>query len=116
MTTPAQLAKEIVRSYLFGRRMPPLMFDAVVWMVAKRLTEGATPVLDNVLTGVIDSQASPRAACDCLRPAGLSVVCLGLRRSDAAIRRYFPEVLRPHQGERGHAQGAVHGAGISSDT
>lgn len=102
MTTPAsQMAKEIVRSYLYGRKMPPLMFDAVVWMVAKRLTEGATPVLDEVLTGVINSQASPRAACDCTRPAGFSVVCLGLRRSNAALRRYFPEVRQERDSQHG---------------
>jgi hypothetical protein len=93
MTTPTQAAsREIVRSYLCGRRMPPLMFDAVVWMAAKRLAEGATPVLDEVLTVVIDSHASPQACCDRPRRAGLSVVCLDLRRSDAAIRKYFPEV------------------------
>lgn len=93
MTALDQSAKDLVASYLCGRRMIPMLFDAVVWMAAKRLSEGATPVLDDTLRGDIDSQAELLPAARMARISGLSVVSLGLRRSDAAMAEYFPEIL-----------------------
>ncbi|RST48868.1 hypothetical protein [Variovorax sp. MHTC-1] len=93
MTALDQSAKDLVASYLCGRRMIPMLLDAVVWMAAKRLSEGETPVLDDTLRGDIDSQAELPQAARMARISGLSVVSLGLRRSDAAMAEYFPELL-----------------------
>lgn len=50
-------AAELVRAYLHGRSMDDGLFDAVVWMAAKRQASGAMPVLDQRLRMDIDSQA-----------------------------------------------------------
>lgn len=94
MTALDQSARDLVASYLCGRRMIPMLLDAVVWMAAKRLSEGATPILDDTLRGDIDSHAELLPAARIARTSGLSVVSLGLCRSDAAIAEYFPEILR----------------------
>jgi hypothetical protein len=106
MTALDQSAKDLVASYLCGRRMIPMLLDAVVWMAAKRLSEGATPVLDDTLRGDIDSQAELLPAARIARISGLSVVSLGLRRSDAAMAEYFPEIFvchcQPNCGQPGY--------------
>lgn len=93
MTALDQSAEDLVVSYLCGRRIVPMLFDAVVWMAAKRLSEGTTPVLDDTLRGDIDSQAALLPTARSARVSGLSVVSLSPRRSDAAIAEYFPEIL-----------------------
>ncbi|PNG58913.1 hypothetical protein WDL1CHR_03467 [Variovorax sp. WDL1] len=57
MTPPENAAESLVRAYLDGRTMPRVLQDAVVWVVASRLTGGEEPVLDQALRGDIDNQA-----------------------------------------------------------
>jgi hypothetical protein len=70
MTPSEYSAESLVRVYLNGRVMPQILQDAVVWVVASRLINGETPVLDKTLRSDIDHQAvEPHAlfACGLLR-------------------------------------------------
>lgn len=56
--TPSELAAdEAVRTYLRGRTMPPLLYDAIVWAVEMRISAGKLPLLDDTLTTDIDNHA-----------------------------------------------------------
>ena len=57
MTSCENTAELLVRVYLNGRSMPRVLQDAVVWVVASRLTRGEKPVLDEVLRSDIDHHA-----------------------------------------------------------
>jgi hypothetical protein len=57
MTTSEFAAESLVRTYLSGRTMEPILFRAVVWMAEKRLTSGMMPVLDTTMRTDIDNQA-----------------------------------------------------------
>jgi hypothetical protein len=57
MTTSEFAAESLVRTYLKGRIMDPILFSAVVWMAEKRLTSGMMPVLDATMRTDIDNQA-----------------------------------------------------------
>lgn len=57
MTTSEFAAESLVRTYLRGRSMEPILFRAVVWMAEKRLTSGMMPVLDATMRTDIDNQA-----------------------------------------------------------
>jgi hypothetical protein len=57
MTTSEFAAESLVRTYLNGRTMEPILFRAVVWRAEKRLTSGMMPVLDATMRTDIDNQA-----------------------------------------------------------
>ena len=57
MTTSEIAAEHLVRAYLSGRTMEPILFRAVVWMAEKRLTSGMMPVLDATMRTDIDNLA-----------------------------------------------------------
>jgi hypothetical protein len=57
MTTSEFAAESLVRTYLSGRSMEPILFRAVVWMAEKRLAGGMMPVLDTTMRTDIDNQA-----------------------------------------------------------
>jgi len=58
LKTPCDLAADAaVRDHLHGRTMPPILFDAIVWAVAMRISGGKLPVLDQTLTSDIDNHA-----------------------------------------------------------
>lgn len=57
MTTSEFAAESLVRSYLSGRTMEPVLFRAVVWMAEKRLAGGMMPALDTTMRTDIDNQA-----------------------------------------------------------
>lgn len=83
MTPFEYSAESLVRVYLNGRMMPRILQDAVVWVVASRLTSGEKPILDETLRSDIDHQAvAPPGGIAALseRP----VVCALLQRSDGA--------------------------------
>ena len=62
--TPSERAAEaLVRAHLNGRTLPPILYDAVVWMAAARLTSGKRPVLDETLRTDIDTQAISQPEC-----------------------------------------------------
>ncbi|VTU40222.1 hypothetical protein [Variovorax sp. PBL-E5] len=57
--TPSELAADaLVRAYLDGRTMMPILHGAVVSVVAARLDSGKLPMLDEILRADIDHQAS----------------------------------------------------------
>jgi hypothetical protein len=51
----------LVCAYLAGRSMEDWMYQAVVWVAARRMAGGLTPVLDQWLQMDIDNQAQPAA-------------------------------------------------------
>jgi hypothetical protein len=57
MTASEFAAESLVRTYLNGRTMEPILFRAVVWRAEKRLTSGMMPVLDATMRTDIDNQA-----------------------------------------------------------
>lgn len=90
MTPFETTAESLVRIYLDGRTMPRVLQDAVVWVVASRLTSGEDPVLDETLRGDIDNHAiaSPvRVEAVAAQPA----LC-------ALLRRWHPAALSARAG------------------
>ncbi|MGJ7610209.1 MULTISPECIES: hypothetical protein [unclassified Variovorax] len=65
-------ARQLVCRYLDGRTMDPVMFDAMAWVVAKRLNEGLLPTLSATLCEDIDNQARASAGSNEMRAARAS--------------------------------------------
>lgn len=78
MTSSEYSAESLVRLYLNGRVMPRVLQDAVVWVVASRLTGGEKPELDATVRSDIDHQAVAPPLSE--RP----VLCALLQRSAGA--------------------------------
>ena len=90
MSPSEHSAESLVRDYLDGRTMPEILHDAVVWVVASRLVNGESPVLDRTLRDDIDRQAIAA-------PAGIEVAAEGTALC-ALLRRWHPASLSARAG------------------
>ena len=61
-TLSERAAEALVRAYLNGRSLLPILHGAVVWMAAARLS-GKRPVLHEILSTDTDFQAIPQPEC-----------------------------------------------------
>ena len=83
MTSSEYAAESLVRVYLNGRMMPRVLQDAVVWVVASRLTGGEKPELDATVRSDIDHQAVAPPGC-IVALSERPVLCALVQRSAGA--------------------------------
>lgn len=106
MSTFEFAAESLVRTYLKGRTMDPVFYQAVVWMAEKRLAAGATPTLDATLRWDIDSQAETRKARDHSAAPTVPTICVSLHR--AYVISLSASTGRRSEGTPGHSPVRAH--------